>query len=213
MAVPLYVPPGEINVGRALFHDFVHEEFEQQGLDDAAVIDNSNEDIVREHMAMAQNLLNAEADGLGAGVPNIVLRTIGSDLRNLANDFARSPQRGEVRRHAYRVDLRSLTYEGFLTLLQEVFRHGINVYNIVALFYFVSDILIRAVKVELARIGINLFRWALQYISENVCRWVYEHGGWEKVIKQVMRGRNVAYVALGVLGVVAVWGIYKGIKS
>ncbi|XP_042895882.2 bcl-2-like protein 1 [Parasteatoda tepidariorum] len=160
-----------------------------------------------------RNIAN-DFESLVAGGQNVLLHSIGRDLRSIANDFADSPQRGQIKQCANLVDLEASTFEGFWALLEEVFRHGINVYNIVALFYFCSDILIRSVKMELARIGTNLFRWALLYISEQVCRWVYENGGWEKAIKQVVRGRNNAYVALRVLGVVVVvWGIYKGIKK
>lgn len=78
----------------------------------------------------------------------------------------------------FQVDLRHINYDTFHNMLSELFRNGIDKYCIVALFYFCSDVLIRCVKNELHRLGSRLFFWALQFLVQNVCSWVYDHGGW-----------------------------------
>ncbi|GIY56756.1 uncharacterized protein CEXT_382771 [Caerostris extrusa] len=100
-------------------------------------------------------------------------------------------------------------------MLDEVFKHGITKHHLVALFFFCSDVLVRCVKAKLRELGLNLFKWSIQYIVDRVCKWIAENGGWEKVIKGTFFiPRKFIYVSAGMIAVAAVcWLSVKGIKK
>jgi hypothetical protein len=60
-------------------------------------------------------------------------------------------------------------------LLQE---GGVTSERVVVLFFFCSDLAIRALQNRLRRMFDFITCWSQQYIMENFSVWVQEHGGW-----------------------------------
>lgn len=74
------------------------------------------------------------------------------------------------------MDINSITHEEFMGFLDELFTDGITKERIVVLFFFCSDVVVRAYSnPESLR---NLFMWSLEFIFDRVCGWVRDHGGW-----------------------------------
>ncbi|KAF8788502.1 Apoptosis regulator Bcl-2 like protein [Argiope bruennichi] len=214
MAVPVYVAE-EIAVGRCVFQNFVHEEFEEEGVPDE-ILEEVAEEILEEnelqndhssaaHHYVDENFAHA-LHHVGGESPFVIQssRIIGATIREIANEFAQSRERQRIKEEADKVNLSTINYQGFYTILEEVFRQGVNKYNVVALFYFCADVLIKCVKSQLKDIGIKLFKWAIQYIVNRVCAWVARHGGWEKAIKHTFNN-NGQYIVIGAaVGICAV---------
>ncbi|CAL1299708.1 unnamed protein product [Larinioides sclopetarius] len=96
-------------------------------------------------------------------------------------------------------------------MCEQVFLHGVTRENVIALFFFCADVLIKCVRSQMKDIGIKLFKWALQFVVDRVCAWVAQHGGWEKAIKNTFSAAQIAAMGAGAAVIVAVSGflIYK----
>jgi len=108
----------------------------------------------------------------------------GRDLRQMADAFAQSKEREDVRRQAQSIRLESLDLNSFLVLLRELFQgDGITSERILVLFFFCADLTIEALKKGYNRIYLQIIEWSLRYISTQVARWVHSHGGWGVVLR------------------------------
>ncbi|TRY62165.1 hypothetical protein TCAL_02108 [Tigriopus californicus] len=115
---------------------------------------------------------------------NPAWRQAGRDLQLLADEFCRSRERDQVRWRAEQVDIRSLTMNKFMALLNELFEGGqITRERILVLFFFCSDVSILAVKHHLSGILSQLTKWTLAFIKDRICLWVQSNGGWQAVLR------------------------------
>jgi len=106
------------------------------------------------------------------------------DINTLTETFRRSGGRQEVFRRAAIIDLDTLTMENMTTMLSELFHDGgITQERILVLFYFCSDLAIRAVKAGLTRLVSNMTRWSLAFIRGTVSAWVRCRGGWRDLLR------------------------------
>ncbi|ESO86707.1 hypothetical protein LOTGIDRAFT_235302 [Lottia gigantea] len=99
----------------------------------------------------------------------------GRELRIMADEFARTRSREEI-------GVENITYEQFKELLSELFSQGhITKERVMMLFFFCSDVAVRTVScsVEMCK---RFMHWSLTFITQCVCRWVRENGGWEDVL-------------------------------
>jgi len=108
----------------------------------------------------------------------------GRDLRQMADAFAQSKEREDVRRQAQNIKLESLDFNSFLVLLRELFQgEGITSERILVLFFFCADLTIEALKKGYNTMYLQIIEWSLKYISTQVARWVHLHGGWGVVLR------------------------------
>lgn len=109
--------------------------------------------------------------------------SLGRELRRVADEFANSPGRVKVKDLAESVKLHDLTKEGFEQLLEALFQGKITGEGIVALFFFCTDLAMRAVH-SARKLVVDLLSWSFSYIIQTVCSTIYKLGGWEKVLSQ-----------------------------
>jgi len=114
------------------------------------------------------------------------LAHMGRELRVLADEFSRSKERLCVQKKADEVDFSNVSKDDFFGLLEELFCGGISRMRIVVLFFFCSDVAIRALKNDVIAYFQRFVTWAFQYIADKICTWVAQHGGWEKVLSKSM---------------------------
>ncbi|KAG8178597.1 hypothetical protein JTE90_019703 [Oedothorax gibbosus] len=207
----------EIEVGRHVFHNFVHQQFVGQGLSDEEILQDEVEDeengFVDENFAVAHMEFHRQLSGTPEGYKSIAISQVGTAIRQLANEFAQSRQRKTIEDHAKEIDLSALNKDHFWGLLEEVFRDGITSHNLIALFFFCSDVLIRCVRLKLRDIGMNLFRWSLMYITDKVVKWVHDNGGWENVLRKALLYKKIlATVAIGAIAIGS-YLVLKGLKK
>lgn len=92
----------------------------------------------------------------------------------------------------------TLTYEHFRCLLTELFINGgITREKIVILFFFCSDLTLRAFRCNYIRRLWLMLSWSLRFIFENVCTWVAAKGGWENVLGNFVP--KLVFTAAGIL--------------
>ncbi|XP_005100743.1 apoptosis regulator BAX [Aplysia californica] len=172
---------------------------------------DKHEEVVEEGRELFTNFVSSEIQR----VPNfsyedIPLRTppgykdplwakTGRDLRLMADDFSKTRGRAQVQRRAEQVGT-DVTFEQFHDLLSQIFcEGGITRERIVVLFFFCSDVAIQAL-----RAGKNLFmtflNWSLTFISEKICTWVYQHGGWGQVVAKPFNSVNKFFLWAAVVG-------------
>lgn len=105
----------------------------------------------------------------------------GEELRRIAEEFERSSLREMVRNRANQVNLSDITKESFTRLLKELFQDKITREKIVILFFFCTDVALRAAEFG-GGLVIKLMGWSFSYIINIVCDVVHKLGGWDKVL-------------------------------
>jgi len=107
-----------------------------------------------------------------------------SDLASLAERFTRSHGREQVREKAEELDLSELSADNFNSLLAELFHDGgVTQERLLVLFFFCSDLTIRAARAGLESLCERITSWTLSFIRSTVMLWVRVHGGWARVLR------------------------------
>uniref|UniRef100_A0AAU7NIB8 BCL2L8 n=1 Tax=Paracentrotus lividus TaxID=7656 RepID=A0AAU7NIB8_PARLI len=134
----------------------------------------------------------------------------GRDLRQLADQFAKSRARDGVKEKAREtVEDNEITAAMFWDLLSELFFQGnITRERIVVLFFFCSDVAIFALQKNSIEYFHRFMVWALQYIRNHVCRWVANNGGWDQVLYHLSADKLVFLGKVAIAAAVA-YGVYK----
>jgi len=129
---------------------------------------------------------------------------LSDDLATLAERFTRSEGREEVRQRAEEIDLSSLTTENFNSLLSELFSDGgVTQERVLVLFFFCTDLTIRACRAGLGWMCRSITSWSLSFIRSSVAAVVRLQGGWARVLRA--EGSSVdTLLVLGSVTVVAV---------
>lgn len=135
---------------------------------------------------------------------NDIIR-IGHSLRQVANEFAHSVLRRRVQERAESVCLESLNFNTFSDLLFGLFQEGgVTSERVVVLFFFCSDLAIRALCNRMRERFEFIMYWSQRYIMENFSIWVQEHGGWAAVLqKSVNHVYQCAKISFFCVGIVA----------
>merc|ERR1712156_13789 len=147
---------------------------------------------------------------------NPIWRQTGRDLKFLADQFANSVESIRVQERAEQVNIESLSREEFFSMLNELFQGGrVTRERILVLFYFCSDVAIRAIKTNSEGWLSTLTQWSLIFIKEQVCAWVGKNGGWEIVLRSGfnMLERTLFVVTCAVLTICGFIYIRKSISS
>jgi len=131
------------------------------------------------------------------------------DLVTLAERFARSEGREAVRRRAEQVELGSITQDNFSQLLSELFHDGgITQERILVLFFFCSDLALRALRVGLRATLSKLTRWSVAFLRGTVAAWVRCKGGWNQLFSGNTNHRQVLLLGASLV-LVCLWVVYK----
>ncbi|KAF7264236.1 hypothetical protein GWI33_000443 [Rhynchophorus ferrugineus] len=121
------------------------------------------------------------------------------NLKTLAADFAQSPQRNWVYEQAQNVDLDSLNFLTFQQLLNGLFEEGGFTWErVLVLFYFCTDISIRAFQEKLVSHFLDIYNWTTVFLSGRFSAWIDSQGGWGTVLHQ-----SANYVSSGAAAAVA----------
>ncbi|XP_023242108.1 uncharacterized protein LOC111640326 [Centruroides sculpturatus] len=225
LPLPILTPsPSEeetLAEGHMLFQDFVTSQVQQEGLQNQYLQISAN--IPSRYRSNVEPLLQADGDQADCGssfendlsvstplgYKNPVWAKAGRELRLLAEKFAKSEERKAVRARANQVDIHHITWDEFQDLLTELFLDGdIRRERIVTLFFFCTDIMIRALKEKIADKVKCLFVWSLRFISEKVCTWVQQQGGWGVVLGNYVPKAVITICALTV-AVFTVFYVWK----
>ncbi|XP_076304912.1 uncharacterized protein LOC143222357 [Tachypleus tridentatus] len=152
---------------------------------------------------------------------NALVSTLGKELRKIANEFATSAARQKVKKKAEEVKMSQLSLRRFNVLLLEMFSDGMNTRESIVTLFFCSDVVLKGSYIDYCMM---VMMWSCSFINDCVsnCKsvWIYQNGGWEKVLCSVGGYvKNVAHTfciaAVGittlVVGVAAVVHIRQNI--
>lgn len=109
------------------------------------------------------------------------MASYGRELRKIAEEFEKSPLRQIVKQRANQVNLSDITRESFVQLLEELFQSKITREKIVILFFFCTDVALRAATFA-RELVVKLVGWSFTYIINTVCSLVHKLGGWDRVL-------------------------------
>lgn len=132
-------------------------------------------------------------------VPNQMLARMGADLKRIAEQFERSPERHRVRERAQQLDLNNINYESFSCLLNAMFADGVTKAGIVTLFFFCCDLMSRAAHSGGLTMLSRVLQWSFKYILDQLCRWVAERGGWVTVFGEYVKNFLLSAAAVSII--------------
>ncbi|OQR71658.1 apoptosis regulator BAX-like [Tropilaelaps mercedesae] len=188
--------------GRLLLSEFVTEQIRINQVE-LEHPENNPEDptsLVYSHLSAPSTERIPEPEEILQAHP--MFREAGRELSILADEFARSREREQVKRQAERIRVNSITKENLMALMTELFHDGFTGERLVTLFFFCSDLIIKALRETQEGGGVRweILAWVWEFFCKSVCAWVHRKGGWEKVLcnyvpKAVMVVAGVAITA------------------
>lgn len=208
----------------------------------SSTINNGMNNNTEYHSINASRLAKSGLDRLQSSSIMIVY---GRELRQIAEEFARSRQRQTVREQANgvslqifrsfrvsstggdvefsstnfdvyvslpkQVKLENINKQSFLELLDELFAGGITREKIAVLFFFCTDVALRAASMA-QDLVVKLLCWSFSFIINTVCKRVDELGGWDRVLFD--RVPSFLLSCLTILGICAVLTyLHKSLRS
>ena len=121
---------------------------------------------------------------------------LSSDFSTLAERFQSSRGRQEVRRRADMVDVSTLNQENLTQMLTELFQDGVTQERVLVLFFFCSDLTMRALREGLASLVSRLTDWVLSFIRTAVSCLVRWQGGWRSLLSSLASPWNFHHLAV-----------------
>ncbi|XP_048219203.1 apoptosis regulator Bcl-2 isoform X2 [Perognathus longimembris pacificus] len=107
-------------------------------------------------------------------VPPVVHLT----LRQAGDDFSRRYRR-DFAEMSSQLHLTPFTARGrFATVVEELFRDGVNWGRIVAFFEFGGVMCVESVNREMSPLVDNIALWMTEYLNRHLHTWIQENGGW-----------------------------------
>ena len=94
------------------------------------------------------------------------------------------------------VDVSSLNQENLTQMLTELFQDGVTQERVLVLFFFCSDLTVRALREGLASLVSRLTDWVLSFIRTAVCCLVRWQGGWRSLLSSIASPWNFHHLAV-----------------
>nr|QSL83345.1 PP7CP-T2A-Bcl2 [synthetic construct] len=138
----------------------------------------------RDPVARTSPLQTPAAPGAAAGpalspVPPVVHLT----LRQAGDDFSRRYRR-DFAEMSSQLHLTPFTARGrFATVVEELFRDGVNWGRIVAFFEFGGVMCVESVNREMSPLVDNIALWMTEYLNRHLHTWIQDNGGWDAFVE------------------------------
>ncbi|XP_051989514.1 apoptosis regulator Bcl-2 [Xyrauchen texanus] len=115
-----------------------------------------------------------------------VLREAGDELERLyQSDFAEMSKQ---------LHLTSLTaHQRFTSVIDELFRDGVNWGRIIAFFEFGGTVCVECVNKEMTAQVDNIAGWMTEYLNGPLYAWIQENGGWAAFVELYGRQRDSVF--------------------
>ncbi|XP_077988580.1 apoptosis regulator BAX-like [Glandiceps talaboti] len=182
-----------VEEGRELFQNFLTDEIRREGLHEPAYLTPGPYPATTPSTATLRSPVSGLSSPSSEHYRYPMWARTGKELRRLADTFSQTNERHQVRERACRISLHEdFTYDHFKDLVSTLFSGGMTRERIVILFFFCSDMAILTLRQNMLDYFNRILMWSLRYISERVCSWVREHGGWEPVIRGSLPYLNCA---------------------
>ena len=156
-----------------IFRQFLSQRFAEENLSDVPAFPQ----------LQRVNYYNQRPSISGLGYSMSLSDELTRGMTNLAEAFRRSGGRQEVAEEAANIDLSTLTQENLSLLLSQVFEDGVTPARLLVLFYFCSDLAVRAARSGVLRLLTSVTSWSLSFVRGAVSAWVKIRGGWSSLLK------------------------------
>ncbi|GAB1285321.1 Apoptosis regulator Bcl-2 [Apodemus speciosus] len=114
-------------------------------------------------------------------VPPVVHLT----LRRAGDDFSRRYRR-DFAEMSSQLHLTPFTARGrFATVVEELFRDGVNWGRIVAFFEFGGVMCVESVNREMSPLVDNIALWMTEYLNRHLHTWIQDNGGWDHTERRI----------------------------
>ena len=159
-----------------IFRQFMSQRFADENLSNVQVFPQQQPGL---HYPNYHHQMPGPGQGLGSSLSDELTR----DMRSLAETFRRSGGRQQVAEQAASIDLTTLTQENLNLLLTQLFEDGVSPARLLVLFYFISDLAVRAARAGLLHLMTSVTSWSLAFVRGAVSAWVRIRGGWSSVLQ------------------------------
>ena len=161
-----------------IFRQFMSQRFTEENLPNNRFISQPQQQRMHNYSFQQQM-----PPGPGGGVGYSLSDELTRDLGIMSETFRRTGGRQEVAEQAANIDLSTLTKENLSLLLSQLFQDGVTPARLLVLFYFCSDLAVRAARAGLLHILTSVTSWSLAFVRGAVSAWVRIRGGWSRVLE------------------------------
>ena len=168
-----------------IFRQFMSQRFAEENLSNVQVFPQQQPGL---HYPNYHHQMPGPGQGLGYSLSDELTR----DMRSLAETFRRSGGRQQVAEQAASIDLTTLTQENLNLLLTQLFEDGVSPARLLVLFYFISDLAVRAARAGLLHLMTSVTSWSLAFVRGAVSAWVRIRGGWSSVLQALSSSSETA---------------------
>lgn len=121
---------------------------------------------------------NADTNANANAWPGPVPAEVHLTLRQAGDDFSRRYRR-DFAEMSSQLHLTPVTARGrFATVVEELFRDGVNWGRIVAFFEFGGVMCVESVNREMSPLVDSIALWMTEYLNDDLHTWIQENGGW-----------------------------------
>lgn len=113
--------------------------------------------------------------------PTASLESVKEALRDTANEFELRYAQAFCDLHSQLHITPATAYHSFESVMDEVFRDGVNWGRIVALFTFGGALCVECVEKEMSPLVGRIVEWMTVYLDNQIQPWIQEQGGWVSV--------------------------------
>ncbi|XP_005881870.1 PREDICTED: apoptosis regulator Bcl-2 [Myotis brandtii] len=174
------------------------------------------------HYKLSQRGYEWDAGDAGAAPPGATPASGIFTLRQAGDDFSRRYHR-DFAEMSSQLHLTPFTARGrFATVVEELFRDGVNWGRIVAFFEFGGVMCVESVNREMSPLVDNIALWMTEYLNRHLHTWIQDNGGWDAFVE--LYGPNMrplfdfswlslkALLSLALVGACITLGAYLGHK-
>lgn len=161
-----------------IFKQFLSQRFAEENLFNVQAFTQKQEH-QQDYSNYQLHMPPSSGQGFGSSLSDELTR----DMSNLAETFRRSGGRQEVAEQVASIDLGTLTQENLSLMLSQLFEDGVTPARLLVLFYFCSDLAVRAARASLHHLMASVTSWSLAFVRGVVSTWVRIRGGWTRVLQ------------------------------
>ncbi|XP_024125599.1 bcl-2-like protein 1 [Oryzias melastigma] len=125
-------------------------------------------------------LVNSEDGQLKKSCPCCAsMDAIKSTLKDSANEFERRFSQGFSDLSLQFHITPDTAYQNFKSVLDELFKDGINWGRVVGLFVFGGVLCVECVERNMSELVSRIAEWMTMYLDEQISPWIHSQGGWD----------------------------------
>ncbi|CAN9512481.1 unnamed protein product [Ophioblennius macclurei] len=136
----------------------------------------------------------SESEGGGSQAPTGTAGPVNAALLDSANVFEHLFRQAFSDLSSHLDITPDTAYHSFKSVMDELFKDGINWGRIVGLFAFGGVLCVECVEKDMSELVSRIADWMTMYLDENISPWIESQGGWDRFVE--IFGRDAAAEAM-----------------